>query len=79
MTFPTDPNAPGGPRRSDYLRRAHAERISARDRFATITLARNDPPGAPPIARDPSQACLGLLFRSAPFEARALGRISTLR
>lgn len=33
--FPVDPNAPGGPERSEYLRHAHLDSAPLRKRFPT--------------------------------------------
>jgi hypothetical protein len=43
--FPTDPNAPGGPERAEYLRRNHLDRTPPRARFPTprIPMARDLP------------------------------------
>jgi hypothetical protein len=41
MTFPIDPNSPGGPDRSEYLRRHYADHPPLRDRLATLALTGN--------------------------------------
>ena len=36
MTFPLDPNAPGGPSRSDHVRRSHTREAEVSIRLATL-------------------------------------------
>jgi len=40
--FPADPNAPRGPERSEYVRRGYVDRASARERFATLDVRRQE-------------------------------------
>ena len=48
--FPTDPNAPGAPNRSDSLRRHYARRGRLRRRLSLLSLAEpRTPPGWPPV------------------------------
>jgi hypothetical protein len=50
--FPTDPNAPGGPDRSEYLQSAHAGRSRVRRALRRLTLAEPRPASAsawPPV------------------------------
>jgi hypothetical protein len=50
--FPTDPNAPGGPDRSEYLQRDHAGRGRFRRALRQLTLAEPRPASAsawPPV------------------------------
>ena len=49
--FPTDPNAPGGPDRSESLRRHYAHRGRLRRSLRRLSLA---PPRTPPPAGWPS-------------------------
>lgn len=56
--FPIDPNAPGGPDRSESLRRSYLDHTLVRERLPTRTFSQADPPrvsrsvlsGQPPAA-----------------------------
>jgi hypothetical protein len=50
--FPTDPNAPGGPDRSESVRRDHARRGRVRRRLGLLSLPNTrplPPAGWPPV------------------------------
>jgi hypothetical protein len=42
--FPIDPNAPGGPDRSDSLRRSYLDHTLVRERVPTFTFSHANPP-----------------------------------
>jgi hypothetical protein len=48
-TFPTDPNAPGGPDRSEQLQRDHANRTRRRFRLLSVARTPSDAAGWPPV------------------------------
>jgi len=47
-TFPADPNAPGGPDRSEQLQRAHANRTRRRFRLLSVAPTTSGAVGWPP-------------------------------
>jgi hypothetical protein len=46
--FPTDPNAPGGPDRSDSLRRSYLDHALVRERLPKFSFSQANPP---PVSR----------------------------
>ena len=49
--FPVDPNAPGGPERSEYLRRGYVDRVPLNEQFPTLNGRRQAKPRPAPSAR----------------------------
>jgi len=50
-TFPTDPNGPGGPDRSEHVRRGHANHTRGRFRLLSVARPLAGAGGWPPVTQ----------------------------